>query len=191
LLLASAQYSVLLIERAVVGLLRLCLILAQKVSNNLSVLFFISHRILIQPSLRDQIYVSFDILSGLPPAVAASVAEQVISGVSLIVQNHRDIIRLVIFRTSKLFANRISISSQTEWNLVFALIRSTMSHPEAARVSFELITHLSSEGPDQLVTVDNFGGLITLLDDFATSASLSVEMQQGQARQTKPLEPSK
>src|SRR5258705_817189 len=69
LLSASAQYSVLLIERAVVGLLRLCLILAQKVYNNLSVQFFISHRILIQPSLRDQIYVSFDILSGLPPAV--------------------------------------------------------------------------------------------------------------------------
>jgi brefeldin A-resistance guanine nucleotide exchange factor 1 len=75
LLSASAQYSVLLIERAVVGLLRLCLILAQK------------------PSLRDQVYVSFDILSGLPPAVAGSVAEQVISGVILIVQKHRGIIR--------------------------------------------------------------------------------------------------
>jgi brefeldin A-resistance guanine nucleotide exchange factor 1 len=87
--------------------------------------------------------------------------------------------------------NGIPISSQTEWNLVFALIRSTMSHPEAARVSFELITHLASEGPDQFVTVDNFGGLITLLDDFATSASFFVEMQQGQARPTKPLDLSK
>lgn len=34
LLSASAQYSILLIERAVVGLLRLCLILAQKVSSS-------------------------------------------------------------------------------------------------------------------------------------------------------------
>jgi golgi-specific brefeldin A-resistance guanine nucleotide exchange factor 1 len=50
---------------------------------------------------------------------------------------------------------------------------------------------LASEGPNQFVTVDNFGGLITLLDDFATSASFSVEMQQGLARPTKLLDPSK
>lgn len=74
---------------------------------------------------------------------------------------------------------------------MFALIRSTISHPEGARISFELITSLAADGPDQLVTVDNFGGLITLLDDFATSASLAVEMQQGQGRRTKPLEASK
>ncbi|KAF7972108.1 hypothetical protein HWV62_18936 [Athelia sp. TMB] len=152
---ASTQYSILLIERAVVGLLRLCLILAQK------------------SSLRDQIYVSFDILSGLPSAISASVAEQVISGVQMIVQKHRHIIR-----------------SQTEWNLVFALIRSTISHPEAARVSFELITQLASDGPEQYVTVDNFGGLITLLDDFATAASLTVEMQQSQGRRGKPPPPT-
>ena len=134
---------------------------------------------------------SFDILSGLPSTVAASVAEQVISGVNLIVRNHRDIIRLVFYIRINYTTNKISISSQTEWNLVFALIRSTISHPEAARVSFELITHLAFEGPDQFVTVDNFGGLITLLDDFATSASFSVEMQQGLARPTKLLDPSK
>ncbi len=46
-----------------------------------------------QQSLRDQIYVSFDLLSGLTPAIANSVAEQVISGVILIVQKHRDVIR--------------------------------------------------------------------------------------------------
>jgi len=91
----------------------------------------------------------------------------------LIVQKHRNI-----------------ISSQTEWNLVFALIRSTISHPEAARVSFELVAHLASDGPDQFVTVDNFGGLITLLDDFATSASLSVEMQQGEGSRMKSLDAS-
>ncbi|KZP23677.1 Sec7-domain-containing protein [Athelia psychrophila] len=153
LLSASTQYSILLIERAVVGLLRLCLILAQK------------------SSLRDQIYVSFDILSGLPSAVSASVAEQVISGVVMLIQKHRNIIR-----------------SQTEWNLVFALIRSTISHPEAARVSFELITKLASDGPEQFVTVDNFSGLITLLDDFATSASMTIEMQQNQGRRGKSPE---
>lgn len=42
-----------------------------------------------------------------------------------------------------------------------------------------------------MVTVDNYNGLITLLDDFATSASLAVEMQQGQGRRAKPLDASK
>lgn len=82
-------------------------------------------------------------------------------------------------------------SSQTEWNLVFALIRSTISHPEAARVSFELITKLASDGPEQFVTVDNFSGLITLLDDFATSASMTIEMQQNQGRRGKSPELSR
>jgi hypothetical protein len=66
-----------------------------------------------------------------------------------------------------------------------------MSHPEAARVSFELITQLASDGHDQFVTLDNFGGLVTVLDDFATSASLSVEMQQAHGRRSKPLDMSK
>lgn len=74
--------------------------------------------------------------------------------------------------------------------MVFALVRSTISHPEGARLSFELITHLASDGPEQIVTVDNFNGLITLLDDFATSASLAIEMQQDQGRRTKPLDMS-
>ncbi|KAL0063281.1 GDP/GTP exchange factor for ARF [Marasmius tenuissimus] len=140
LLSSASQYSVLLIERAVVGLLRLCLILAQN------------------PSLRDQLYLSFDLLSGLPSAIANSVAEQVISGVTLLVQKHRDIIR-----------------SQTEWNLVFALIRSTISNPEAARVSFDLVSSLAGDGELQLVNVDNFGGLLTVLEDFAVHAGLSAE----------------
>ncbi|KII88730.1 hypothetical protein PLICRDRAFT_41948 [Plicaturopsis crispa FD-325 SS-3] len=155
LLTSSTQYSVLLIERAIVGLLRLCLILAQK------------------PSLRDQIYVSFDLLSGLPPSVANSAAEQIVSGVILLVQKHQDI-----------------ISSQTEWNLVFALVRSTTSHPEAARLSFDLINGLVSDGPQQHVTVDNFSGLITLLDDFATTASLVVDAQHRQGHRGQSLNAS-
>src|SRR5882762_1507126 len=102
LLSASAQYSVLLIERAVVGLLRLCLILAQKVyltMSHVSQVLLFSDRNFIQPSLRDQIYVSFDILSGLPTAVAAAVAEQIISGVILVVEKHRDIVRSATIHT--------------------------------------------------------------------------------------------
>lgn len=152
LLATSAQYSFLLIERAVVGLLRLCLILAKK------------------PALRDQIYVSFDLLSCLPPSVGTSVAEQIVAGVLLLVQNHKEI-----------------ISSQTEWNLVFALLRSTISHPEAARPAFELVTSLVSDGPDQTVTIDNFTGLLNILDEFAIGAGGVVETQHHQGRRREPL----
>ncbi|KAF9049397.1 Sec7-domain-containing protein [Hymenopellis radicata] len=147
LLSTPEQYSVLLVERAVVGLLRLCLIVAQF------------------PSLRDQLYVSFDLLAGLKPVIANSVAEQIISGLVLIVQKHQSVIR-----------------SQTEWNLVFVLMRSTISHPEASRLSFDLITNLVSEGPEQHVSPDNLPGLVQLLDDFVSTAGLTIENQQHRGR---------
>jgi len=59
-----------------------------------------------------------------------------------------------------------------------------MSQPEAARLSFELIASLSRDGPDQLVTVDNFPGLVTLLDDFASSAGILTESHQQQGRRS-------
>ncbi|KAG1835732.1 hypothetical protein EV424DRAFT_1524157 [Suillus variegatus] len=142
LLSASTHYSVLLIERAVVALLRLCLILAQK------------------KTLRDQVYVSLDLIAGLPPIVANSVAEQIVAGVTLILQN-RDI-----------------VSSQTEWNLVFAALRSTTSHPEAARSTFDLVLSFVTDGQSQWMTPDNFNGLITILDEFANSAGQSIMVPQ-------------
>ncbi|KAF8201586.1 Sec7-like domain is implicated in guanine nucleotide exchange function [Pholiota molesta] len=98
LLSSPSQYSILLIERAIVCLLRLCQILAQ------------------HAPLRDQVYVAFDLLAGLPAFCR----------------------------------------SHTEWNLIFALIRSTITHPEAARMSFDLIEALTTEGPDNSLSVDNF-----------------------------------
>ncbi|KAG6833469.1 hypothetical protein H0H87_006041 [Tephrocybe sp. NHM501043] len=148
----STQYSILLIERAVVSLLRVCLILAQ------------------EPSLRDQIYVSFDLLSGLPSAIASSVGEQVVSGLTFLLHKHKDI-----------------VSSQTEWNLAFALIRSTVANSEAARLSFELVTSIASDGTDQLITNDNFSGLITILDEFMAIAGTSTEHSQAKGRRSEPL----
>lgn len=75
LLASSERYSILLIERAIVALLRICSLLATK------------------PTMRDQIYISLDLLGGLPPVVANSVAEQIVSGIALIVQTHREVIR--------------------------------------------------------------------------------------------------
>ncbi|KAG6874307.1 hypothetical protein C0995_001532 [Termitomyces sp. Mi166 len=146
------QYSILLIERAVVSLLRICLILAQK------------------SSLRDQIYVSFDLLSGLPPVIASSVGEQVVSGLTLLLQKHKKL-----------------ISSQTEWNLVFALMRSTLANSEAARLSFDLINNMLSDGSDQCITIDNFSGLIMILDDFMMVAGTLTERSQPKGRRLEPL----
>ncbi|KAJ3556534.1 hypothetical protein NM688_g1976 [Phlebia brevispora] len=147
------QYSILLIERAVVGLLRICQLLART------------------PSLRDQIYVSFDLLASLPTTVANAVAEQVAQGLVLIATKYKDI-----------------ISSQTEWSLVFALLRSTIPHPEASRLSFDLIQNLI-DGPEQRVTIDNYGGIVAVLDEYAAAAGIATDSQQ-QGRRTQTLNTS-
>lgn len=171
LLSTPTQYSILLIERAVVGLLRVCRILAKKVSSISCRSLINLNLICIQPSLRDQVFVSFDLLAGLPPIVASAVAEQVMAGLILIVQEHQGI-----------------MNSQTEWNVVFALIRSTISHPEASRQSFEMLSQLVSG--DQHITLDNYPGLIALLDDFAAVASVTVNAQQ-QGRRNQALNSTK
>ena len=93
----------LLIERAVVSLLRLCLILAQKVTVTHQTTHPLYADDPAQPSLRDQIYVSFDLISGLPQSVVSSVGEQVVAGVILIVQKHRDIIRSLFYHAYSSF----------------------------------------------------------------------------------------
>lgn len=162
LLSTPTQYSILLIERAVMGLLRMCHLLAMKVSRML-----FGDRTepdsSVQPSLRDQIYVSFDLLAGLPPLVSNAVAEQVMHGVGLIIQHHPNIIKWVKHALSLVAAaDPPPARSPTEWNIVFALIRSTMANQEASRLAFELITRLANDGPGQLVTIDNFPGLVGL-----------------------------
>ncbi|KAI0035768.1 Sec7-like domain is implicated in guanine nucleotide exchange function [Vararia minispora EC-137] len=146
LLNSSTRYSILLIERAVVALLRICLILATK------------------SALRDQIYISLDLLGGLPSAISNSVAEQIISGVALIVQTRREV-----------------ISSQTEWSLLLALVRATIGHLEAARASFALIKQLVEDSDS--ITVDSALPLIAVLDDFATAAGLIAEAESQQRQQ--------
>jgi brefeldin A-resistance guanine nucleotide exchange factor 1 len=88
LLSASTHYSVLLIERAVVALFRLALILAQKVSNPKYELCSTLNKFATKDALRDQLYISLDLIANLPPSVANSVAEHVVAGVSLILQQN-------------------------------------------------------------------------------------------------------
>jgi len=75
-LLSSAQsYSVLLIERAVVGLLRLCLIVSE------------------QPALRDQLYIALDVLRSLPSTVLNAVSEQLMAGVAKILEKDSGVVK--------------------------------------------------------------------------------------------------
>ena len=97
--------------------------------------------------------------------VANSVAEQTISGLIMIVQNHREV-----------------ISSQTEWNIVLALVRSSISNLEAARTSFDFTQQLIIEGPERCVSADNSAGLVAVLDDFASAAGIAAEVEQQHAR---------
>jgi golgi-specific brefeldin A-resistance guanine nucleotide exchange factor 1 len=114
------------------------------------------------------------------------VAEHIVIGVGLIIKKHQHIIRLDPPPSSEILFNLFS-RSQTEWNLVFALLSVTIAHPEASRQSFDLIVGLASDGPGQLVTADNFSGLIRLLDDFATAAGTFIESQQHHGRRNQPL----
>ena len=100
-------------------------------------------------------------------------AEQIAGGIILIASKHKEI-----------------INSQTEWNLVFALLRSTIPHSEASRQSFELIESLVADGPGQRITIDNYPGIIAVLDEYATAAGVATDSQQ-QGRRTQTLNSSK
>ncbi|KIO27117.1 hypothetical protein M407DRAFT_73603 [Tulasnella calospora MUT 4182] len=147
LLKAAQRFGIILIERAVVGLLRLSLILAE------------------QPSLRDQVYVSIDLLRGLPPIVTNAVAEQLATGLARLVKEHYDI-----------------MSSATEWGLVSALLRSTMSHAGAVKISFALIMDLIERESEQTVTPENVAALTSLLETFASAAGQAVEGKRSDPR---------
>lgn len=58
-------------------------------------------------------------------------------------------------------------------------------------MSFDLIDGLTAEGPDHSLSVDNFLGLLTILDDFATAASTLQEQQLHKRRRAEPLSSSK
>ncbi|WVW82243.1 hypothetical protein I302_104249 [Kwoniella bestiolae CBS 10118] len=160
-LLSSAQsYSVLLIERAVVGLLRLCLIVSET------------------PELRDQLYIALDVLRSLPSTVLNSVSEQLMAGVARILEKDKSV-----------------VSSQTEWNLVIALFRATVAHPEASKVTLQIVQKMassssSSDDPSSGVesgpglTNDNYSGTVALLDEFATAAGAAAANRSQQNRRS-------
>lgn len=75
-LLSQAQwFSSLLIERAVIDLLRICEPAAE------------------EPSLRDQLFVALDTIGGLPPDVLSAVSQPLVDGLAMLLQKHRSAIR--------------------------------------------------------------------------------------------------
>ncbi len=88
------RFSSLLIERAVFGLLRICLILATEVRSS-SLEQASSLLIGIQPSLRDQIYLSIDLLRSLPSHITTTVADQLSIGIAKLIREHSDLLRCV------------------------------------------------------------------------------------------------
>ena len=102
--------------------------------------------------MRDQLYLALDVLRSLPSTVLNAVSEQLITGVAKILEKDSSVVR-----------------SQTEWGLIIALFRATVSHPEASKVTLSIVQRMA--GKDGLeLSGDNYAGVVALLDEFATAA---------------------
>ncbi len=58
-------------------------------------------------------------------------------------------------------------------------------------MSFDLVSTMASEGPGNSVALDNFAGLINVLDDFASAAGTLAEAHQHKRRKVEPLTTAK
>ena len=58
-------------------------------------------------------------------------------------------------------------------------------------MSFDLVSSIAADGPDQIVTADNFLGLVTILDEFVTIAGAAVRDRPNKGRRTEPLTTTK
>lgn len=83
----------------------------------------------------------------------------------------------------------MKLRSQTEWGLVFALIRTTMLQQVASRQGFSLLVSLADDGPEQTVSADNFPGLVSILDEYASVAGHAVEVAGHAERRRGPESP--
>ena len=72
--------------------------------------------------------------------------------------------------------------SPTEWGLVLALVRGSISHPEASKVALVLVEKVIAGESGPGVTADNFGGLVAILQDFAGFGGVSAANKQQRGR---------
>jgi brefeldin A-resistance guanine nucleotide exchange factor 1 len=110
--------------------------------------------------MRDQLYLALDVLRSLPSSVLNSVSEQLMAGVALILSVNGN-------KQRPAFA---VVQSPTEWNLIISLFRATVSHPEASKVTLDIVTKLAKGNEEGALSVNNYNGIVALLDEFATNA---------------------
>jgi len=72
--------------------------------------------------------------------------------------------------------------SPTEWGLVLALVRGSISHPEASKVALSLVEKILGGQSGPGVTADNFSGLVSILSDFAGFGGVSAAGRQQRGR---------
>jgi hypothetical protein len=94
------------------------------------------------------------------------VAEQLIAGLALLMQDHKSAIRYAISFYGFLSLTK-SLRSPTEWKLTYGLLRSTIIHPLASKQTLSLIAALIA---GESLPVESIEGLVMVLDDFATLA---------------------
>lgn len=85
----------------------------------------------------------------------------------------------------------VGYSSATEWNIIFSILRATVTHQEAATASFKLISEYVSDGPGQMVTVDNFPGLVVVLDEYSSAANNITDAHRRGGRRAQQLSSSR
>jgi brefeldin A-resistance guanine nucleotide exchange factor 1 len=114
------------------------------------------------------------VLRSLPSTVLNAVSEQLITGLARILSHHPTVVQ-----------------SHTEWGLVISLFRATVSHPEASKVTLELVQNMvapqvEGKGGEKApgLSGDNYGGVVALLDEFATAAGAAAAGRTQQSRRS-------
>lgn len=134
-----------------------------------------------QPNLRDQLYIALDALRSLPASALNAVSEQLMSGIAKILEKERTVVKSVTCQLAVFPADSLS-RSQTEWGLITALFRATVAHPEASKVTLELVRKTTSGAVGSGLTADNYQGMVAILDEFATAAGAAAMRVQHQRR---------
>jgi len=123
-----------------------------------------------QPALRDQLYIALDVLRSLPSTALNAVSEQLMAGVARILEKDSTVVK-----------------SQTEWGLIIALFRATVSHPEASKVTLTIVQKMAQGGGDGPgLSIDSYAGVVALLDEFATAAGAAAAGRQQRRRSGGP-----
>lgn len=149
LLSSPRSYHPLLIERAVVTLLMMLQVVAE------------------HEDLRDQVFLSLDLLRTLPAELLPATSQQLIAGLSVFLRKHATFVR-----------------STTEWGLVLSLIgeNGTTRNADAARLAFEVVAGLGRSS----LTGDNYAGVLALLREFAGASEVFAQ-QNARDQQRKTL----